>query len=496
MAHNHGTISEQLDPLFNPKVVALIGASRDPISVSGFISKNLMNEGFKGKIYLVNPNARSKIMGLETVNRLGQVNDPIDCAIFTIPAKDVLGAMEECVSQKVKTAIVISAGFGEVGEAGSNMEHELVRIARKGGIRFTGPNCNGVYSAPPKFAGLFGPLRPLPGEIALVTQGGSPGVVIHNLTHCRRRGLSRFVNVGDAADLDISDFIKYYGEDSSTKAIMCYFEGLKDGRKFMEAVKHASETKPVIVMKGGTGETSQRVVASHVGALAGSDRVVSAALRSSGAIRTDSLSRMFDIAIAFSTQPLPRGNRVGILTFGGGVAVQFMDQADRLSLSVPALDSESINALNRLLPAYWSHGNPVDTTDGAVTENVVQICAQTLMKLEYVDILVVIGIGTMEGFTWLTGIKEIAKMGTDREINVAKLLAEMRSKYGKPVIGITIHANEGSEVLKYLREDSGIPMYDEPQTAALALRAMLDYKDYLNRISKLTSAKTPLKKKL
>jgi acetyl-CoA synthetase (ADP-forming) len=392
--------------------------------------------------------------------------------------------MEECASQNVKTAIVISAGFGEVDETGSQLEHELVRIARKSGIRFTGPNCNGVYSAPPKFAGLFGPLRPLPGEIALVTQGGSPGVVIHNLTHCRRRGLSRFVNVGDAADLDISDFIEYYGQDPSTNAIMCYFEGLKDGRKFMDTVKHASKRKPVIVMKGGTGETSQRVVASHVGALAGSDSVVSAALKTSGAIRTDSLSRMFDIAIAFSTQPLPRGNRVGILTFGGGVAVQFMDQADRLGLNVPPLDKESISALNKILPAYWSHGNPVDTTDGAVTENVVQICADTLMKLEYVDILVVIGIGTMEGFTWLTGIKDIAKMGTDREISVAKLLAELRDRYGKPVIGIKIHANEDSEVLKYLREDSRIPMYDEPQTAALALKAMLDYRERLNLFPK------------
>lgn len=340
-----------------------------------------------------------------------------------------------------------------------------------------------MYSAPPKFAGLFGPLRPLPGEVALVTQGGSPGVVIHNLTHRRRRGLSRFVNVGDAADLDISDFIEYYGQDSSTKAIMCYFEGLKDGRKFMEAVKHASKRKPVIVMKSGIGETSQRVVASHVGALAGSDRVVSAALKASGAIRVDSLSRMFDMAIAFSTQPVPRGNRIGILTFGGGVAVQFMDQADRLGLNVPTLDKKNTDALNKILPTYWSHGNPVDTTDGAVSENVVQICAETLMKLEYVDSLVVIGLGMMEAFTWLTEIKDIAKMGTDREIKVAKLLAELKNRYGKPVIGITIHANEDSKVLKYLREDAGIPMYCEPQTAALAIRAMLDYRDYLIRAS-------------
>ena len=481
MTKSRRTIFDELQPLFNPKVVAIIGASRDPISVSSFIIKNLVNEGYGGKTYLVNPNATSKIMGLETVKKLSEIKDQIDCAIFTIPAKFVPESMEECVLQKVKTAIVISAGFGEVDEAGSNLEHDLIRIARRGGIRFTGPNCNGVYSAPPKFAGLFGPLRPLPGDIALVTQGGSPGVVVHNLTHRRRRGLSRFVNVGDSGDLDISDFIEYYGYDPATKAIMCYFEGLKNGRKFMEAIRQASTRKPVIVMKGGTGESSQRVVASHVGALAGSDKVVSAALKTSGAIRADSLSRMFDIAIAFSTQPTPKGDNVGILTFGGGVAVQFMDQADRLGLKVPPLDDNNIEALGKILPRYWSHGNPVDTTDGAVSENVVLICAETLMKLEYVDNLVVIGLGMMEAFTWLTEIKEIGEMGTRREIEVAKLLADLKKRYRKPVLGITIHAEEGSKVLQFLRGEAGIPMYDEPQTAALAIRAMLDYKAYLKR---------------
>jgi len=475
-------IFEELEPLFNPKVVACIGASRDPISVSGFVIKNIVNGGFKGRVYLVNSNATSKILKLETVNRVSQIKDHIDCAIFTLPAKFVPETMEDCVSQNVKAAIVISAGFSEIGESGSKLEHEVVRIARKGGIRFTGPNCNGVYSASSSFSALLGPIRPLPGNIAFVSQGGSPGVIVHGLTYRRRMGLSKFVNVGDSANLDLSDIIEYYTHDPTTKVIMTYFEGLRDGRKYMETVKQASLRKPVLVMKAGTGETSQKVVASHVGTLAGSDRVVSAAFKASGAIRADSISRMFDLAIAFSTQPIPRGPNIGIVTFGGGVGVQFMDHADHLNLKVPPLNKDAIETLNKILPKYWSHGNPVDTTDGAFGEGVVSTCAETLLKEGYIDCVIVIGVGLLEAFTGVLEDTIITEMGTKRELDEAKLLAELKHRYGKPIIGLTIHANEDSRVLRYLRQEGGIPVYEEPQTAALAIRAMLDRRDYVSRL--------------
>jgi acyl-CoA synthetase (NDP forming) len=475
------TISNELEPLFNPKVVACIGASRDPISVSGFVLRNIVDGGFKGRVYPVNPNAVARIVGLQTVAKVNKIREAIDCAVFTLPAKYVPETMEDCVSQNVKTAVIISAGFSEVDESGSNLEHEVIRIARKGGLRFTGPNCNGVYSAASSFSALLGPIRPLAGHIAFVSQGGSPGVIVHGLTHRRRQGLSKFVNVGDSADLDISDMIDYYGKDSATKVIMTYFEGLKNGRKFMGAVKEASKRKPVLVMKAGTGETSQRVVASHVGALAGSDKVVSAALKASGAMRADSVARMFDLATAFSTQPVPRGPNLGIVTFGGGVGVQFMDHADRLHLKVPPLNNREVESLSKILPKYWSHANPVDTTDGAFGEHVVSSCVETLLRQDYIDGVIVIGIGLLEAFTNVLGDKTITEMGTKRELDEAKLLAELKMMYGKPVIGLTIYANEASRVLQFLRGDGGIPVYEDPQTAAQAIRAMLDYSDYLKR---------------
>jgi acyl-CoA synthetase (NDP forming) len=475
------TILNELEPLFNPKVVACIGASRDPISVSGFVLRNIVDGGFGGKVYAVNPGASARIVGLETVAKVNKIKEAIDCAVFTLPAKHVPETMEDCVSQNVKTAVIISAGFSEVDESGSNLEHDVVRIARKGKIRFTGPNCNGVYSAASSFSALLGPVRPLPGDIAFVSQGGSPGVIIHGLTHRRRRGLSKFVNVGDSADLDISDMIEFYGNDSKTKVIMSYFEGLGNGRKFMRAVEGASRRKPVLVMKAGTGEISERVVASHVGALAGSDKVVSAALKATGAIRADSVARMFDLATAFSTLPIPTGPNLGIVTFGGGVGVQFMDHAGRLNLKVPPLNNAEVEALNKILPKYWSHGNPVDTTDGAFGEHVVRDCAETLMKQDYIDGVIVIGIGLLEAFTGVLGDKTITEMGTKRELDEARLLSELKSKYGKPIIGLTIYANENSRVLQYLRGDGGVPVYEDPQTAAQAIRAMLDYRDYLKR---------------
>ncbi|WXG43516.1 MAG: CoA-binding protein [Promethearchaeati archaeon SRVP18_Atabeyarchaeia-1] len=473
------TISNELEPLFNPKVVACIGASRDPVSVSGFVLRNIVDGGFRGRVYPVNPNAAARIVGLQAVAKVNKIKEPIDCAVFTLPAKYVPETMEDCVSQNVKTAIVISAGFSEVDESGSNLEHEVIRIARKGGLRFTGPNCNGVYSAASSFSALLGPIRPLAGQIAFVSQGGSPGVIVHGLTHRRRQGLSKFVNVGDSADLDISDMIDYYGKDSATKVIMAYFEGLKNGRKLMAAVKEASKRKPVLVMKAGTGETSQRVVASHVGALAGSDKVVSAALKASGAIRADSVAKMFDLATAFSTQPIPRGPNLGIVTFGGGVGVQFMDHADRLNLKVPPLENGEVESLSKILPKYWSHTNPVDTSDGAFGEGILSTCAETLLKQDYIDGVIVIGIGLLEAFTEVLHDAIITQMGTKRELDEAKLLAELKHRYGKPIIGLTIHANEDSKVLQYLRGDGGVPVYEDPQTAAQAIRAMLDYRDYL-----------------
>jgi len=178
---NMPTIVDELEPFFNPNVAACIGASRDLVSVSGFVVKNIVDGGFRGKLYLVNPNSTSNIMGLKTVSKVSRTKENIDCAIFTLPAKYVPETMEECVSQNVKTAIIISAGFGEVDESGKKLENELTRIARKGGMRFSGPNCNGVYSATSSFSAILGPVRPLPGSIAFVSQGGSPGVIVHGL---------------------------------------------------------------------------------------------------------------------------------------------------------------------------------------------------------------------------------------------------------------------------------------------------------------------------
>jgi acetyltransferase len=188
---------------------------------------------------------------------------------------------------------------------------------------------------------------------------------------------------------------------------------------------------------------------------------------------------MFDLATAFSTQPMPTGPNLGIVTFGGGVGVQFMDHADRLNLRVPPLNSSEVEALSMILPKYWSHGNPIDTTDGAFGEHVVLNCAETLLKQDYIDGVIVIGIGLLEAFTGVLGDKTIIEMGTKRELDEARLLSEVKGKYGKPIIGLTIYANENSKVLQYLRGAGGIPVFEDPQTAAQAIKAMLDYKDYL-----------------
>ena len=352
------SIVESLEPLFNPKSVAVVGATNN-WNKWGFSTFTSALNGFRGPVYPVN-NKESEILGHKAFARLADIPGPVDLVVFVIPAPSVAPVMEECVAKGVKAGVIISAGFAEVGEEGKKLQDEVLRIARKGEIRFIGPNCMGFWSASSDLRAFMFPLPVEDGPLAFVSQGGNIGGAVVLSGHQRGIGFHRYVSCGCAADIQIEDYIEHFGEDPKVKVILAYIEGLVDGGRFIEKVKKVTPKKPVIVLKPGKTDAAAKAITSHSGALAGSDEAYEAAFKSIGITRVESPEELLDVAIGFITQPLPKGRNVAILTPGGSYGVICADACAAEGLNVVKLPNKIIASLDRIFPPRWSRGNPVD----------------------------------------------------------------------------------------------------------------------------------------
>ena len=382
------TIVEELEPLFNPESVAVVGATNN-WNKWGFSTFSSALNGFRGPVYPVN-NKESEIMGHKAFARLSDIPGPVDLVAFVIPAPSVAPVMEECVAKGVKAAVIISAGFAEVGEEGKKLQDEVLRIARKGGIRFIGPNCMGFWSASSDLRAFMFPLPVEDGPLAFVSQGGNVGGAVVLSGHMRGIGFHRYVSCGCAADIQIEDYIEHFGEDPQVRVILAYIEGLVDGGRFLEKVKKVTPKKPVIILKPGKTDAAAKAIASHSGALAGSDEAYEAAFKSIGITRVESPEELLDVAIGFITQPLPKGRNVAILTPGGSYGVICADACAAQGLNVVQLPDKVITALDKVFPPRWSRGNPVDP---AGDRNFVTFLTAPgkLLKVGEVDSLIFMG---------------------------------------------------------------------------------------------------------
>lgn len=382
------SIVESLEPLFNPKSVAVVGATNN-WNKWGFSTFNSALNGFSGPVYPVN-NKESEILGHKAFARVADIPGPVDLVVFVIPAPIVASVMEECVAKGVKAGVIISAGFAEVGEEGKKLQDEVLRIARKGGIRFIGPNCMGFWSASSDLRAFMFPLPVEDGPLAFVSQGGNVGGAVVLSGHMRGIGFHRYVSCGCAADIQIEDYIEHFGEDPKVKVILAYIEGLVDGGRFLEKVKKVTSKKPVIVLKPGKTDAAARAITSHSGALAGSDEAYDAAFKSIGITRVESPEELLDVAIGFITQPLPKGRNVAILTPGGSYGVICADACAAEGLDVVKLPDKVIAALDKVFPPRWSRGNPVDP---AGDRNFVTFLTAPgkLLKVSEVDSLIFMG---------------------------------------------------------------------------------------------------------
>ena len=348
-----------LEPFFNPKSVALIGATMTPHSVGNTLTKNLIEGKFGGKIFLINPKYDS-LLGQKCYPSIEAVSDEVELAVIMTPAMTVPAIMRQCAQKKIRAAIIISAGFKELGARGLELENEVLKIAKAANIRLVGPNCLGIMNPMADFNATFAATMALKGSIAFISQSGALCTAVLDWSIKQKIGFSAFVSVGSMADVNWGDLIDYLGNDPNTKVILIYMETIGNAKDFLSAAKEVVLNKPIIVIKAGRSEAAAKAAASHTGSMAGSDAVFDAAMRRVGVLRVDTIEELFDLAFALAKQPVPKGPRLAILTNAGGPAVLATDATVFCGAEMANLSPETIEKLNQFLPAAWSHFNPID----------------------------------------------------------------------------------------------------------------------------------------
>jgi len=348
-----------LDVLFTPKSVAVIGATERPLSVGRTVMWNLIRNPFGGMVFPVNPKRKS-VLGIKTYPAIADVPEAVDLAIIATPAATVPGIVRECVNVGVKAAIILSAGFREVGPSGIELEQQVLAEARRGNLRIVGPNCLGIMRPQTGFNATFASAIAHPGSVGFISQSGALCTAILDWSLRENVGFSAFVSIGAMLDVNWGDLIDYLGDDPYTQSIILYMESIGDARSFLSAAREVALTKPIIVIKAGRTEAAAEAAKSHTGALAGSDEVLDAAFRRCGVLRVSSINDLFNMAEVLAKQPRPKGRRLTILTNAGGAGVLATDSLIRGGGELAQLTPETIHALDTLLPQHWSHQNPID----------------------------------------------------------------------------------------------------------------------------------------
>ena len=450
-----------LSSLLYPESIAVFGASRTPGKVGYEVVANLKESGFAGAIVPVNPTA-DDILGLPCYPDLRTYGKPVELGVIAVPTKMVYAAVEDAIGASAKAIVVITAGFKEVDEAGAEMEHEIERLCTKRGVKLVGPNCLGVINTDHAMNASFASHMPQAGGISVISQSGALLTAILDLAASRHLGLGKLVSMGNKAQLDETDFLTALATDEQTKVIVGYLESIASGDDFIRAAQQATSRKPVIVFKAGTTTAGVKAASSHTGSLAGADVAYGAAFVRSGVIRADTFESMFDYATAFAMQPLPKGDRVAIITNAGGPGIMAADAVENAGMKISPLGGGAATALASKLPAAASVGNPIDVLGDADPERYV-MAVDAAQDDPDIDAIVVI----------------LTPQAMTRPAETARAIAAA-SRGEKPVLASFMG---GSDVMPGRAELSAanLPDYPSPERAVAALRAMVDYAKWLDR---------------
>jgi acetate---CoA ligase (ADP-forming) subunit alpha len=476
---------QHLDYLFNPRSVAVIGASNIPGKWGCDILNLLLTKGQR-EVYPINRN-RAEVLGVKAYSSLAEVPGSVDFAVITVASEALPDAMEDCVRKGVKTALIISGGFAETGEVGDKAEQKVREIARRGGIRFIGPNCAGHFNTHSNLftATYCPPLKQ--GPVAFVTQSGNLGLTVLAMGGEMGLGFSKYVSSGNEADLHFEDYLEYLGQDEETKVILGYVEGFREGKRFLRLAREVTKKKPVVIMKVGRTDSGARAARSHTAALSGSDEFSDAAFKQAGVIRVEEVGELVETALVLLGQPLPKGKGVAVLTVGGGLGVVAADTLKKHGLEVPPLSASTMKKLNSVLSGRWSRGNPVDASG-----DLSYPCLLPLMEDKNIDAVVIAcAVWSAAGFSafmstppWernnLADFEQLIKAIEEESLRNLDVAIELMQRHQKPVILSSWVSSEvkGSELYKKL-ESNYLTPYPTPDRAAKALARLLDYSEYL-----------------
>ncbi len=461
-------LSSGVSNLFYPKSIAVVGASRRAESVGGSLFSNLLFNKYQGILYPVNPKAES-IFGGRCYRDVRDIPGKVDLAVLIIPNVAIPKTLKACARRGIRSVIVISAGFKEIGGEGAVLEKEVKRIVQKYQIRLIGPNCLGVINTDPAVSmnATFGRTMPQEGNIAFISQSGALCTAVLDFAKGEKIGFSKFISMGNKADINENDLLLYLRDDPKTKVILLYIEDLIDGRRFIDIAREitgeAENRKPILAIKSGRTPQGARAASSHTGSLMGSDEVYDAVFTQCGVLRVDTLEELFDYARAFSKQPIPEGRKVAIVTNAGGPGIMATDAAVRYGLDLAAFSPSTIRSLRKSLPSTANCSNPVDVIGDARHERY-ESALKVVLKEPSVDGAVVIL--TPQA---MTDIEEIARV-----------IGKAGKNFSKPILGCFMGIVDVSEGVAIL-EEYGVPNYKFPEAAVRTLAKMYSYGWWVHR---------------
>ena len=454
-----------LENFFKPDAVAVVGASIKHRKLGNQILENLLKDGFPGRIFPINAKADSttRIMGIKAYPSLVEVPQSIDLAIVVVPSRGVLSVIQDCGAKGIDSVVIISAGFKEVDEQGAKLESELLKLSKNLGIHILGPNVLGIIDAHHRLNASFAPASPSPGNIAFLSQSGALGCVILDKAEGEGIGLSKFISLGNKVDLDEVDFLAMLKDDAQTDVILGYLEGIKRGRDFISVAKEVTSQKPVVMIKAGRSDQGKRAASSHTGSLAGQDEAYDVAFQASGIIRANSLREAIDLARGFSSQPIPQGKRVFLLTNGGGAGIMATDACEQFSLELANLEDETKERLKEKLPHDSSVANPIDILGDAKSDRY-EVALEAILTDPNVDGVIVL----------LT-----PQSGSDED-ETARLIIKISPGTKKTILTCFMGQKKVKGAIKIL-QNHGIPNYADPEDAVRVFEAMFRYGEWLKR---------------
>lgn len=457
-------MSENLDSIFRPRSIAIVGTSRKEGTIGRQILHNLVTYGFNGPVYPVNPNAEY-VNSIKCYPSVSAIPDQVDLAVIVIPKEFVLGVIDECSEKGVKGVVVISAGFKEIGEKGIKLERELIKKIKEYNMRLVGPNCMGVINTEPDIMmdTTFGSTLPLDGHVGFMSQSGALGNIILEYADELKIGFSKFVSMGNKADVSGNDLLMDFENDERTKIILMYLESFGNPRNFTKIARRVTKKKPIIAVKAGRTLAGAKAASSHTGALVGLDVAVDALFDQTGVLRATSIEELFDYALAFSNQPLPAGNNVAIVTNAGGPGIIATDACVSLGLHMSEFEKETFEALKEVLPEEASVQNPVDILGDGGAERY-EKSLDIVLRDKNVDSVIAIFVPPL----------------ISKTLDVAIAISEVSSKYSKPVLGCFMGREEVLTSVQEL-EKNNIPAYLFPESAAKSIAGMYKYHNLINR---------------